>query len=73
MNTVRLEGEMAKKGLTKEIIVNAALEQIEKNGLSAFSLRNLAASLGYRSHHCIIILKARVICWLRLAFVLSIC
>ena len=30
---------MAKKGLTKEIIVNAALEQIEKNGLSAFSLR----------------------------------
>lgn len=37
---------MAKKGLTKEIIVNTALEQIEKNGLSAFSLRNLAASLG---------------------------
>lgn len=46
MNAVRLEGEMAKKGLTKEIIVNAALEQIEKNGLSAFYLRNLAASLG---------------------------
>ena len=37
---------MAKKRLTKEIIVNTALEQIEKNGLSAFSLRNLAASLG---------------------------
>ena len=46
MNTVRLEKKMAKKGLTKEIIVNTALEQIEKNGLSAFSLRNLAAFLG---------------------------
>ena len=46
MNTARLERKMAKKGLTKEIIVNTALEQIEKNGLLAFSLRNLAASLG---------------------------
>lgn len=46
MNTVRMEGKMAKKGLTKEIIINTALEQIEEKGLSAFSLRNLAASLG---------------------------
>ena len=68
MNTVRLEGEMAKKGLTKEIIVNAALEQIEKNGLSAFSLRNLAASLGVQVSSLY-----NHICWLRLAFVLSIC
>ncbi len=37
---------MAKKGLTKEIIVNTALGQIEEKGLTAFSLRNLAASLG---------------------------
>ena len=37
---------MAKKGLTKEIIINTALGQIEEKGLSVFSLRNLAASLG---------------------------
>lgn len=36
---------MSKKGITKDIIINAALEQIEENGLSAFSLRGLAASL----------------------------
>lgn len=39
---------MAKKGLTKDIIVNAALELIEEDGLSAFSLRSLASSLGIR-------------------------
>ena len=37
---------MAKKGLTKEIIINTALGQIEEKGLSVFSLRNLAALLG---------------------------
>ena len=37
---------MAKKGLTKEHIVDMALEQIEAQGLSAFSLRTLSASLG---------------------------
>ena len=36
---------MAKKGLTKDIIINAALAQIEEKGLPVFSLRNLAASL----------------------------
>lgn len=36
---------MAKKGLTKDIIVNVALVLIEQEGLSAFSLRSLAASL----------------------------
>lgn len=36
---------MAKKGLTKERIVDMALKQIEMQGLSAFSLRTLAASL----------------------------
>ncbi len=36
---------MAKKGLTKDIIIHAALFQIEENGLSAFSLRNLASVL----------------------------
>lgn len=36
---------MAKKGLTKEMIVNTALREIEENGMSAFSLRNLAALL----------------------------
>lgn len=36
---------MAKKGLTKEIIINAAVAEIEKNGLASFSLRGLAASL----------------------------
>ncbi len=46
MNTVRMENKMAKKGLTKEILINTALGQIEEKGLSAFSLRNLAASLG---------------------------
>lgn len=34
-----------KKGLTRERITDAALAQIEKNGLAAFSLRNLAATL----------------------------
>lgn len=36
---------MAKKGLTKEIIIKAAMSQIEENGLASFSLRNLASSL----------------------------
>ena len=36
---------MAKKGLTKEKIVDAAMAQIETGGLAAFSLRNLAAAL----------------------------
>ena len=46
-NTVRFFGgySMAKKGLTRDIIIDAALVQIEENGLSAFSLRNLAASM----------------------------
>lgn len=39
---------MAKRGLTKERIIHSALEQIEEKGFSAFSLRNLAASLGVR-------------------------
>lgn len=45
MNTVRMEEKMAKKGLTKEIIITTALSQIEEKGLSVFSMRNLAASL----------------------------
>lgn len=36
---------MAKKGLTKKIIIDTALMQIEENGLPAFSLRTLAAAL----------------------------
>lgn len=36
---------MAKKGLTKARIVDTAMEQIEAQGLSAFSLRTLAAAL----------------------------
>lgn len=41
-------GSMGKKGLTKETIVQAAVEQIEEMGLAAFSLRNLAAKLEVR-------------------------
>lgn len=36
---------MARKGLTKEFITDAARKLIEENGLGAFSLRTLAASL----------------------------
>ena len=36
---------MARKGLTKELITDAALALIEENGLKAFSLRTLASSL----------------------------
>lgn len=38
-------GSMGKKGLNKEAIVQAAVEQIEEMGLAAFSLRSLAAKL----------------------------
>lgn len=37
---------MARNGLTKEVIVDAALALIEERGLAEFSLRTLAASLG---------------------------
>lgn len=37
---------MARKGLTKEVIADAALALIEEKGLRAFSLRALAVSLG---------------------------
>ena len=37
---------MAKKGLTKELIIEAAVALIEEKGLANFSLRNLASSLG---------------------------
>lgn len=37
---------MSKKGLTKDSIVETAIALIEENGLSDFSLRNLASSLG---------------------------
>lgn len=36
---------MARKGLTKEVIADAALALIEENGLKEFSLRTLASSL----------------------------
>lgn len=36
---------MAKKGLTKEAVIEAAVDLIERNGLPSFSLRNLASSL----------------------------
>ncbi len=37
---------MVKKGLTKELIIEAAVALIEEKGLVNFSLRNLASSLG---------------------------
>ena len=37
---------MAKKGLTKETVIQTALSQIRSLGLPAFSLRTLAAALG---------------------------
>ena len=39
---------MAKKGLTKETVINAAVALIEKNGVASFSLRNLASALEIR-------------------------
>ena len=38
--------EAAPPGLTREAIVSAALAQIDRDGLEAFSLRNLARALG---------------------------
>lgn len=37
---------MARKGLTKDIVIQTALTQIQSLGLAAFSLRTLAAALG---------------------------
>ena len=39
---------MAKKGLTKETVIDAAVALIEKNGVASFSLRNLASALEIR-------------------------
>ena len=39
---------MGKKGLTREIIIDAAQAHIERHGLAAFSLRSLATHLGVR-------------------------
>ncbi len=39
---------MPKKGLTRDIIINAAQAHIERGGLAAFSLRSLASHLGVR-------------------------
>ncbi len=52
---------MEKKGLTKEIIVNTALEQIEKMDCPLFPCTIWRHPWVYRSHHCIITLKARAI------------
>ena len=40
------QGSAADSGLTKEKIVAAAIEQIDRNGLLGFSLRDVARSLG---------------------------
>lgn len=37
---------MSKKGLTKEIIVDQAIQKIELHGYAAFSLRSFASALG---------------------------
>lgn len=37
---------MARKGLTKEIILSTAVELLEENGYEDFSMRELAAALG---------------------------
>ena len=39
---------MPKKGLTREIVIGAAQAHIERKGLAAFSLRDLASHLGVR-------------------------
>ena len=40
---------MAKKGLNRELIIDAATAMIEEQGLEKFSLRGLAESLGVRA------------------------
>lgn len=39
---------MAQKGLTKEIVVDAAAEMIEKNGIKNFTIRSLAEDLAVK-------------------------
>lgn len=47
----KLRGRAAVVGLTKAGIVAAAVRQIDEKGLAAFSIRDLARSLGVSAGH----------------------